>query len=482
MFESTFLTHLIWKKSSKNREKGSDCAAATSAGSHSSSLSSNTTRRMPLRTEPYAHRSPINDSFVYPACVARSVTKKEAKATPKAMEALDKAWNKLHKQTCWDVSRVCEWTPLAKRAQAAGKKLHIGRAFDICVEKNSELENGNPNRKFKGRVVFEGCYVKDELNNWAIFAEITSCLATMEAGKAADGYGLLSGHDVQQADGESAYAQAKLGGEETWIRLPPDRWPKEWVVKYIGPVCPLILALYGHPDAGGFWERHCGAALALGGFEPIPEWKSCFWHPRLKLLLVVYVDDFKLSGPAQNLAEGWRQISKGIIIEPPAPAGRYLGCDHLITNKSVPNGFDPRLRWMVPYPPKKDPPDLLSKPGAVFAAAKSAGVTATSSSTNGKGKVSVRVCKYDMCGFLDQCVNRYIELSHVTAPLKHVATPFLDEGTPEFDENDLSNSAVGILWDIASSVLLKILYAARRGRHSPLIPVSALAPLAANWL
>ena len=90
------------------------------------------------------------------------------------------------------------------------------------------------------------------------------------------------------------------------------------------------------------------------------------------------MDDFKLSGPAQNLAEGWRQISKGILIEPPAPAGRYLGCDHLITNKSVPNDFDPRLRRMVPYPPKKDPPDLLSKPGVVFAAATSAGIATTS--------------------------------------------------------------------------------------------------------
>ena len=145
----------------------------------------------------------------------------------------------------------------------------MGRVIDICVEKKSEFEEGNPNRKFKRRLVFEGCYVKDERNNSANLADIASCPATMEAGNAADGYGLLSGHDVQQADGESAYTQAQLGGEETWIRLPPDRWPKEWIGKYTDPDCSLLLASYGHPDVRGFWERHCEAALALGGFEPI---------------------------------------------------------------------------------------------------------------------------------------------------------------------------------------------------------------------
>ena len=33
-----------------------------------------------------------------------------------------------------------------------------------------------------------------------------------------------------------------------------------------------------------------------------------FWHPELKLFLVVYVDDFKLCGPADNLKAGWDLI------------------------------------------------------------------------------------------------------------------------------------------------------------------------------
>ena len=47
--------------------------------------------------------------------------------------------------------------------------------FDICVEKNHELPEDDPNRKYKGPVVFEGCFVRDEIGHWALFS---SCPAT----------------------------------------------------------------------------------------------------------------------------------------------------------------------------------------------------------------------------------------------------------------------------------------------------------------
>eukprot|EP00975_Prorocentrum_lima_P051079 10702339-Prorocentrum_lima.AAC.1 len=83
-----------------------------------------------------------------------------------------------------------------------------------------------------------------------MFRELSSSPPTMAACKAADIYALTPGHDVQQADATQAYTQNKLGGAPTWIRLPRDRWPKEWITaNYVDPVCPLILALYGHPDS-----------------------------------------------------------------------------------------------------------------------------------------------------------------------------------------------------------------------------------------
>ena len=140
---------------------------------------------------------------------------------------------------------------------------HVGRIFEICVE------------KYKGRVVFQGNQVWDSNFDYAIFQELSSSPATMDAAKAADLVSLFPGNDGMQADATQAYTQSELGGVKTWVRLPRHRWPQEWIDKgYVDPVCPLRLALYGHPDAGGYWEKHCDSALQSLGFKPIDEWKS----------------------------------------------------------------------------------------------------------------------------------------------------------------------------------------------------------------
>ena len=156
---------------------------------------------------------------------------------------------------------------------------------------------------FKGRTVFQGNNVKDEAADVALFAELGSSPANMEAGKALDAYGSMPGNRTSQGDGKQAYTQALTQGILNWIRLPRNRWPKEWIGVYKDPVVLLILALYGHPDSGGLWQRHCEKALYAVGFHPLyPEcWPSMFWHPKLKLFLGVYVDDFKMSGPSKNI-------------------------------------------------------------------------------------------------------------------------------------------------------------------------------------
>ena len=131
-----------------------------------------------------------------------------------------------------------------------------------------------------------------------------------------------------QADAEQAYIQAELRGTETWVELPKEEWPKSWS-GMLRPVCPIKLALYGHHDAGGHWEALCESHLSSVGFERIPDWHITFWHPQLKILLIVYVDDFKPSGPKCNLEKAWKLIQKGIILEPPTPLGLYLGCRHV---------------------------------------------------------------------------------------------------------------------------------------------------------
>ena len=129
-----------------------------------------------------------------------------------------------------------------------------------------------------------------------MFQELSSCPAAMEAAKAADCYGLAPGNDTQQADAAMACTQSKLGGVPTCVRLPRGQWPATWSA-YRDPVCPLRLALHGHPDAGrGCWEQRCEAHLLKCKFERVADRRSCYWHPQHKVFLVVCVDDYKLGG------------------------------------------------------------------------------------------------------------------------------------------------------------------------------------------
>ena len=379
-------------------------------------LNGDPTPPMPRSNKASGHQPNLQGIPTFYACVARPVTKKEQAGNDKARAALLKEWTKLRKLGCWDELGVREWRKVAAEARANGKTVHVGRIFDICVEKNHELPEDDPNRKYKGRVVFEGCFVKDQANHWAMFSEATSCPATMAAGKMRDAYGMLPGHALQVSDGESAYTQAKLLGPTTWVRLPRDQWPQAWIdAGSEDPVCPLILALYGHPDAGTFWERHCKAKLIEVGFIRVPEWPSVFYHPKYELFLVVYVDDFKMSGPSESLSIGWDLIGRVITMEPPGNVRRYLGCEHEFAAADVQGFFDPRTAWTVDHPPSKEMPDLRF------------GETRLRADEVKFDPARVKIIEYNEACFMEACVDRYKELClpKYPRPLVKAETPFL---------------------------------------------------------
>jgi len=59
----------------------------------------------------------------------------------------------------------------------------------------------------------------------------------------------------------------------------------------------------------------------------MPGWECLFIHDELKLILSVYVDDFKLVGLASSMKAGWKAITdQGLELDPPDPLGDYLGC------------------------------------------------------------------------------------------------------------------------------------------------------------
>ena len=95
-------------------------------------------------------------------------------------------------------------------------------------------------------------------------------------------------------------------------------------MKYKDPVCPLMLALYGHPEQNSTVRS---SLPLLGGSLYCPKYGNPFSTTlnSIDLLLVVYVDDFKMAGPAKNMEKGWKTISDVIDMDPPVPFGRCFG-------------------------------------------------------------------------------------------------------------------------------------------------------------
>ena len=281
--------------------------------------------------------------------------------------------------------------------------------------------------------MFQGNKVKDESDMVALFSELGSAPANMEAGKALDCFGSASDNKITQGDGKQAYTQTTFKGKPTWIRIPKYRCPKEWHGKFKDPAIPLVLALYGHPDSGGFWERHCEDCLARVGFRAVhPEcWPSIFWHDELSLLLAVYVDDFKLAGPEANHEKGWELIGKHIDVDTAEEVGRFLGgsvatdpggTSHVWHDVKVDRQQGLPFWWTgETYFIDKNVSDPKLAVAAVKKtrdksqakkAARAQGFTFLDQLEENQGCVNKKVTKveYDMRGFLRQCLEKYESL------------------------------------------------------------------------
>jgi hypothetical protein len=287
------------------------------------------------------------------------------------------------------------------------------------VVKHSEL--APEFHKYKGRVVFLGNQVKDQDDRAATFREMQSGTNLMSAGKFLDIIGASPGCDVEIADALQAYTQCELGGDETWVELPRDQFPKTWK-QFRRPVVRLRLALYGHPLSGAFWEQYCATQLKKVGFEQIPQWEGCYALRRLGLVLSVYVDDFKLAGRASSLADGWKAVRSVLNMDEPTPLGKYLGCGHSISSCSS-DEVQQRLKNVLPY--------CFPEVGGDSAVPKNP--KARGDPVDPKQDSPPKTCSkitYEMQGFLEQSVERYCELANCdVGSLKKASTPFLDDGS-----------------------------------------------------
>ena len=201
---------------------------------------------------------------------------------------------------------------------------------------------------------------------------------------------------------------AKSEGNRTYVRLPRNRLPKQF--RHMrDPVFRLTLALYGHPDSGGHWEIYCYKMLArLGWIQISGGWRSVFWHPADAAMLVVYVDDFRMAGPATVLPKLWKAIRDNIKLSDPETNGKFLGCECTVFEHEFPAGGDP---WR----------DFQRTPGMKI--------------------VKANCMEYNMESFLSSCVDKYCELAKVKREsLKKVCTPFIDESMADKEWDSLQDA------------------------------------------
>ena len=107
--------------------------------------------------------------------------------------------------------------------------------------------------------------------------------------------------------------------------LPRHRWPKAWECKYTNPVVRLVLALYGHPDAGGFLEQRCEEVVKQCGWART-SWASLYVHKKTMSLLIIYVDDFRMAAKPEYTVQLWADLRNAFRLDMPTPPDRFLGC------------------------------------------------------------------------------------------------------------------------------------------------------------
>ena len=321
----------------------------------------------------------------------------------------------------------------------------------------------------------------------------------------------MPGNIGEDSDAVAAYTQIPLSDAvrllgmdvmpETWISLPFDRWPKDgsWN-KLKDPVCPLTQNLYGHPLAGLLWDKGSQERILKTGFEKVKGWESLYVHREKKIFLSVYVDDFHMAGPKENMGPMWKELNKNLTLDPPVPFDGhvYLGCQQvevkppaeLMKRKNALIESIQSIRTLQPDAPdaggevpdaggesemkaSKTPPQKPNKKTKSQKRAEAKAVAATLNNNNG-----IKAYEDRMTGSAEGCVERYLELSkYKLESLKRVGTPCIDDNlmSPE----DFINK--GALAPVASKIVLKALYLARLARPDLLYSVNALAREVTKW-
>jgi hypothetical protein len=281
---------------------------------------------------PTGHRPRIGRPGLWCSMVTKSLHPADPMCRhPGALKAIQNELDDLRSRPTWDEENPVEADVLAIECPEA----HVARIFSIIGIKNWEDPSSHV---WKGRVVFAGNNIKTATGDWALFQDMGAVPSTMAACRAIlAAYAVTKGAKLFQSDCVKAYVQAEMKGTPTYIRLPKAWWPPSWVGKYRDPLCRLLRALYGHPDAGNQWADKIGSELRRLGFEEVEGWTATYVLNAADshvVVFVLYVDDLIMFG-TERITEIIEKVRANIKMDDPAELQKYLGVVHHIVQKDV---------------------------------------------------------------------------------------------------------------------------------------------------
>eukprot|EP00435_Cladocopium_sp_Y103_P071759 s497_g38.t1 len=375
----------------------------------------------PFKLDP--HRARLQDIHTPDICVLATIHKllsrDEMRKDPRAIQAIKDEGKGVRAKEVWIDESVMEKADRIALAKKENKTIHVAEVMPIASIKHWEHPE---RRKYKGRLVFRGDQVKDTWGGAAQFGELYSTPTNIQAINLAIFFGMLAGHAISTADCTRAFLQALLlMDEETYVVLPRELWLPSWFGKFHQPTVRLRKALYGHPLASAFWDRHLRHVLIDKlGLVCVEGHPSVFRCPRTNLLVVVYVDDVLVSGPEKEHDQFWASLRQHVEIDEVESLNQFIGRDHILGDDH---------------------------------------------------------CIFDMSDYCQQAVDLYIDAVGGMVTLRNVGTPYVNESMLTQHDYEVE----GQVSNKSSSVLMKLLWLCRLARPDLAYAISSLATQVTRW-
>ena len=159
---------------------------------------------------------------------------------------------------------------------------------------------------------------------------------------------------------------------------------------------------------------HCDKKRRACGFEPLTDegWRGCYFNKAKNALLVIYVDDFKLACPKDQIEGIWKSIRQELKLGYPEPPDRFLGS---YTRPFAAKAGD--MEFLLRHRPD------LRKRGAEESIPAKTGIKGYDPNRPIKGFI------YDMESYLEKNIENYLQKARASKNrLRAAGTPFLDEG------------------------------------------------------